>query len=163
CRSCRTRSARTSDCSRSRIACSTRSSISTPPTVASSTSTATSTPPRSRSSICSCTSTADPGDVTVAANGSSLEVKQTRRPTTRCFGLTDLVERPVSSYSGGERRRLEIARALLSRPDVLFLDEPTVGLDPRIRYELLDLIAELRETAMVTVLLTTHYLEEAER
>ncbi len=79
------------------------------------------------------------------------------------FGLTDLLERPVSGYSGGERRRLEIARALLSRPEVLFLDEPTVGLDPRIRYELLDLIASLRDTSEVTVLLTTHYLDEAER
>jgi ABC-2 type transport system ATP-binding protein len=81
----------------------------------------------------------------------------------RAFGLTDLVDRPVASYSGGERRRLEIARALVSRPEVLFLDEPTVGLDPRIRYELLDLIATLRETSDVTVLLTTHYLDEAER
>jgi ABC-2 type transport system ATP-binding protein len=79
------------------------------------------------------------------------------------FGLTDLIERPVATYSGGERRRLEIARALVSRPEVLFLDEPTVGLDPRIRYELLDLIASLRETSDVTVLLTTHYLDEAER
>jgi ABC-2 type transport system ATP-binding protein len=81
----------------------------------------------------------------------------------RSFGLTDLVDRPVASYSGGERRRLEIARALVSRPEVLFLDEPTVGLDPRIRYELLDLIATLRDTSEVTVLLTTHYLDEAER
>jgi ABC-2 type transport system ATP-binding protein len=79
------------------------------------------------------------------------------------FGLTDLIDRPVGSYSGGERRRLEIARALMSRPEVLFLDEPTVGLDPRIRYELLDLIAALREMSEVTVLLTTHYLDEAER
>src|SRR4029079_10487925 len=47
------------------------------------------------------------------------------------FGLDDLVDRPVSSYSGGQRRRLEIARGLLSQPRVLFLDEPTVGLDPR--------------------------------
>jgi ABC-2 type transport system ATP-binding protein len=79
------------------------------------------------------------------------------------FGLTDLLDRSVASYSGGQRRRLEIARALVSRPEVLFLDEPTVGLDPRIRYELLDLIATLRDTSGVTVLLTTHYLDEAER
>src|SRR5438094_10013389 len=49
------------------------------------------------------------------------------------LGLTELLDRPASTYSGGERRRLEIARALVSQPDVLFLDEPTVGLDPRIR------------------------------
>jgi ABC-2 type transport system ATP-binding protein len=79
------------------------------------------------------------------------------------FGLADLLDRDVAGYSGGERRRLEIARALISRPEVVFLDEPTVGLDPRIRHELLDLIATLRDTADVTVLLTTHYLDEAER
>jgi len=79
------------------------------------------------------------------------------------FGLTEVVDRPVSSYSGGQRRRLEIARALVSQPRVLFLDEPTVGLDPRIRYELLDLVAGLRARAEMTILLTTHYLDEAER
>jgi ABC-2 type transport system ATP-binding protein len=79
------------------------------------------------------------------------------------LGLTDLLDRTVDGYSGGERRRLEIARALVSHPRVLFLDEPTVGLDPRIRAELLDLIAGLRARRELTVLLTTHYLDEAER
>jgi ABC-2 type transport system ATP-binding protein len=79
------------------------------------------------------------------------------------FDLAELVERPVSTYSGGERRRLEIARALVSEPRILFLDEPTVGLDPRVRYELLDVIAGLRARSEVTILLTTHYLDEAER
>jgi ABC-2 type transport system ATP-binding protein len=79
------------------------------------------------------------------------------------LGLTDLVDRTAGSYSGGERRRLEIARALVSRPRVLFLDEPTVGLDPRIRAELLEVIAGLRHRTEMTVLLTTHYLDEAER
>jgi ABC-2 type transport system ATP-binding protein len=79
------------------------------------------------------------------------------------LGLDDLVARPVGSYSGGERRRLEIARALVSRPSVLFLDEPTVGLDPRIRHELLDVIGRLRERDDMTILLTSHYLDEAER
>src|SRR5437764_4836020 len=79
------------------------------------------------------------------------------------FGLADLLERPVETYSGGERRRLEIARALVSEPRVLFLDEPTVGLDPRIRSELLDVIAGLRKRSELTLLLTTHYLDEAER
>jgi ABC-2 type transport system ATP-binding protein len=79
------------------------------------------------------------------------------------LGLTDLVDRPAGTYSGGERRRLEIARALVSHPRVLFLDEPTVGLDPRIRAELLEVIASLRNRTEMTVLLTTHYLDEAER
>ena len=77
--------------------------------------------------------------------------------------IVELVDRPVSTYSGGERRRLEIARALVSEPRILFLDEPTVGLDPRVRYELLDVIAGLRASREVTILLTTHYLDEAER
>jgi len=77
--------------------------------------------------------------------------------------LTALIDRAVGTYSGGERRRLEIARALVSRPRVLFLDEPTVGLDPRIRVELLDVIAGLRDAGETTILLTTHYLDEAER
>lgn len=79
------------------------------------------------------------------------------------FGLTELLGRPVESYSGGQRRRLEIARALLSSPQVLFLDEPTVGLDTRIRYELLDLIAGLRDRTGMATVLTTHYLDEADR
>jgi ABC-2 type transport system ATP-binding protein len=79
------------------------------------------------------------------------------------LGLADLLDRPVGTYSGGERRRLEIARALVSRPRVLFLDEPTVGLDPRVRAELLDIIAGLRDRMETTILLTTHYLDEAEQ
>ena len=79
------------------------------------------------------------------------------------LGLGDLLGRPVATYSGGERRRLEIVRALLSRPRVLFLDEPTVGLDPRIRAELLDVLAGLRSRMETTTLVTTHYLDEAER
>jgi ABC-2 type transport system ATP-binding protein len=79
------------------------------------------------------------------------------------LGLAGLVDRAVGSYSGGERRRLEIARALISAPRVLFLDEPTVGLDPLIRRELLDVIAGLRSRYDMTVLLTTHYLDEAQR
>jgi ABC-2 type transport system ATP-binding protein len=79
------------------------------------------------------------------------------------LGLSELIERRMVSYSGGERRRLELARALVSDPQVLFLDEPTVGLDPRIRHELLDVIAGLRARQELTILLTTHYLDEAQR
>lgn len=79
------------------------------------------------------------------------------------LGLAELLDRPVGTYSGGQRRRLEIARALVSEPRVLFLDEPTVGLDPRIRLELLDAIAELRDRTALTIFLTTHHLDEAER
>jgi ABC-2 type transport system ATP-binding protein len=79
------------------------------------------------------------------------------------LGIDELLDRPVASYSGGQRRRLEIARALVSHPRVLFLDEPTVGLDPRIRVELLDVIAGLRDRFEMTILLTTHYLDEADR
>jgi ABC-2 type transport system ATP-binding protein len=79
------------------------------------------------------------------------------------LGLRELLDRPVATNSGGERRRLEIARSLVSDPRVLFLDEPTVGLDPLIRAELLDVIADLRERSELTILVTTHYLDEAER
>jgi ABC-2 type transport system ATP-binding protein len=79
------------------------------------------------------------------------------------FGLEEIIDRPVETYSGGQRRRLEVARALLSDPQVLFLDEPTIGLDPRIRFELLDYIAGMRSRLGMTILLTTHYLDEAEQ
>jgi ABC-2 type transport system ATP-binding protein len=79
------------------------------------------------------------------------------------LGLEELLDRPVGTYSGGERRRLEITRALVSRPQVLFLDEPTVGLDPRIRAELIEVIAGLGARDETTILVTTHYLEEAEQ
>jgi ABC-2 type transport system ATP-binding protein len=78
-------------------------------------------------------------------------------------GLTDLLDRPVATYSGGQRRRLEMIRALLSVPRVLFLDEPTVGLDTRVRHDLFDVIGTLRDRTGVTIIMTTHYLEEAER
>jgi ABC-2 type transport system ATP-binding protein len=81
----------------------------------------------------------------------------------KALGIDELLPRKLDSFSGGQRRRLEIARALVSSPEVLFLDEPTVGLDPRIRHELLDVIAGLRAREDVTILVTTHYLDEAER
>jgi ABC-2 type transport system ATP-binding protein len=78
------------------------------------------------------------------------------------LGIGDLLGDPVRKLSGGQRRRLEIARALMHEPRVLFLDEPTAGLDPQSRR---DLWAHLQQTRLqlgTTVLLTTHYLEEAE-
>ena len=78
-------------------------------------------------------------------------------------GMADYLDRPVATYSGGQRRRMEIVRALLSDPQVVFLDEPTVGLDTRVRHDLFDVLATLRDRTGVTILLTTHYLDEAER
>jgi len=77
-------------------------------------------------------------------------------------GLSDRASDAVRTYSGGMRRRLEIARALMGRPSVLFLDEPTLGLDPIVRQELWQTVSALREREQVTVLLSTHYLEEAQ-
>jgi ABC-2 type transport system ATP-binding protein len=91
------------------------------------------------------------------------EAEQRIEELVDAVGLRDLLGRPVATYSGGERRRLEIVRSLVSSPRVLFLDEPTVGLDPLIRAELLDVIAELRGRSALTILVTTHYLDEAER
>ena len=78
------------------------------------------------------------------------------------FDLTDAAERQVQTYSGGMRRRLDIAMSLIARPSVLFLDEPTTGLDPRSRNAMWDLIDELVAEGMTTML-TTQYLEEADR
>ncbi len=96
-------------------------------------------------------------NVDVRAAGARIE------ELSNVLGLSQLLGRRVGSLSGGQRRRLEIARALVSEPRVLFLDEPTVGLDPRIRAELVDVVSTLRERSATTILLTTHYLDEAER
>ncbi|MEV4622178.1 ATP-binding cassette domain-containing protein [Asanoa sp. NPDC049573] len=78
------------------------------------------------------------------------------------FGLADTGSRPVSTYSGGMRRRLDLAASLITAPPVLFLDEPTTGLDPRSRTEVWDAVRAL-VAGGTTVLLTTQYLEEADR
>jgi ABC-2 type transport system ATP-binding protein len=78
------------------------------------------------------------------------------------FELTDAATRTVKTYSGGMRRRLDLGASLIGRPQVLFLDEPTTGLDPRSRFSLWDVIREL-VTDGTTLLLTTQYLEEADR
>lgn len=77
-------------------------------------------------------------------------------------GLGDAIDRSVRTYSGGMRRRLELARVLLHEPEVLFLDEPTGGLDPQTRRAFWAYLAELRKHRGITVFLTTHYLEEVE-
>lgn len=73
----------------------------------------------------------------------------------------DLLKRSVGKLSGGQRRRIDIARALLSRPKILILDEPTTGLDPQTRKLLWSVIGDLRKNENMTVMLTTHYMEEA--
>jgi ABC-2 type transport system ATP-binding protein len=78
------------------------------------------------------------------------------------FDLTEAAKRPITTYSGGMRRRLDLAASLIVRPKVLFLDEPTTGLDPRGRQDMWSVIQEL-VTGGVTVLLTTQYLEEADQ
>jgi daunorubicin resistance ABC transporter ATP-binding subunit len=78
------------------------------------------------------------------------------------FGLADAADRRTSTYSGGMRRRLDLAATLVGRPRVVFLDEPTTGLDPRSRAELWEMVRELRAEG-TTILLTTQYLEEADQ
>ncbi|MEU5365523.1 ATP-binding cassette domain-containing protein [Streptomyces sp. NPDC005925] len=80
----------------------------------------------------------------------------------RDLGLTELLDRNCGALSGGQRRRLDIAMALTHRPRVLFLDEPTTGLDPGSRADLWDLVRRLRDDHGTTVFLTTHYLDEAD-
>lgn len=78
------------------------------------------------------------------------------------FDLTDAADRRVSTYSGGMRRRLDIAMSLVGKPNIIFLDEPTTGLDPEGRLEVWKMVKELSSTG-TTVFLTTQYLEEAEQ
>ncbi|MFG3051210.1 ABC transporter ATP-binding protein [Kitasatospora sp. NPDC048239] len=106
-----------------------------------------------------------PGDLTVAETGRSWSgLTSGARPVDEALELVGLVDRRdvrVKQLSGGERRRLDLAMALLGRPEVLFLDEPSTGLDPEARAAVWNLVRELRAEG-TTVLLTTHYLEEAE-
>lgn len=79
----------------------------------------------------------------------------------RLLDFEPLLRRPVGKLSGGQRRRIDIARALLHRPKILILDEPTTGLDPQTRATLWRVISDLRKNEGMTVFLTTHYMEEA--
>jgi len=91
------------------------------------------------------------------------EVKDRCRPLLDMVGLTERADQQVRFYSGGMKRRLEIARGLLHAPRVLFLDEPTIGLDPQTRKHIWDYVDTLRAREHTTMFLTTHYMDEAER
>ncbi|MFE9625334.1 ATP-binding cassette domain-containing protein [Streptomyces sp. NPDC006527] len=107
------------------------------------------------------------GDLTGAEN-LRLFARLLRAPRSRAdellerFGLTGAADRPARTYSGGMRRRLDLAASLVTRPAVLFLDEPTTGLDPHSRNDIWDAVRELAREG-TTVLLTTQYLDEADR
>lgn len=91
------------------------------------------------------------------------QVKERAAPLLDMVGLTERADEQVRTYSGGMKRRLEIARGLLHAPRVLFLDEPTIGLDPQTRVHIWDYVDQLRERESTTMFLTTHYMDEAER
>ncbi|MGH3624740.1 MAG: ATP-binding cassette domain-containing protein [Sciscionella sp.] len=93
---------------------------------------------------------------------SRAEARQRAKELLSRFGLAEARDRPAKTYSGGMRRRLDLAGALVARPSVLIVDEPTTGLDPRGRMETWNVISELVSDG-TTVLLTTQYLEEADR
>src|SRR5947209_8090394 len=88
--------------------------------------------------------------------------RQRARELLQRFDLVDTADRPTKTYSGGMRRRLDLAAALVAEPEVLFLDEPTTGLDPRSRMQMWETIQDLVRGGS-TVLLTTQYMEEADR
>ena len=92
----------------------------------------------------------------------SSDAKQRADEILRRIHLADAADRPVRTYSGGMRRRLDLAASLVGRPRVLFLDEPTTGIDPQSRIDLWDIIKDL-VTSGTTVLLTTQYLDEADQ
>jgi ABC-2 type transport system ATP-binding protein len=91
------------------------------------------------------------------------QVKDRAAPLLEMVGLADRADQQVRFYSGGMKRRLEIARGLLHSPRVLFLDEPTIGLDPQTRLHIWDYVDTLRQREDTTMFLTTHYMDEAER
>ncbi len=91
------------------------------------------------------------------------EWKERLTRLSEMLDLTSFLDRPVSKLSGGQKRRVDIARAMVHNPKLLILDEPTTGLDPQTRISVWNLINQLREDTGMTVFLTTHYMEEAEK
>ena len=87
--------------------------------------------------------------------------KEKLKELCKMFMLDEILKRPVCKLSGGQRRRVDIARALINNPQILILDEPTTGLDPQTRKMIWNIVSTLRKDAGMTVLLTTHYMEEA--
>ncbi len=90
------------------------------------------------------------------------EIKQKVAKLAVDLGMTEFINKRYGKLSGGQKRKADIARALLTSPKILFLDEPTTGLDPQSRIELWHLIKELKEKEKLTIILTTHYMEETE-
>lgn len=89
------------------------------------------------------------------------ELRSAVQRTAETAGVSDLLKRPYGKLSGGQRRRCDVARALINTPKILFLDEPTTGLDPQTRKSVWDMIIKLQKQSGMTVFLTTHYMEEA--
>ena len=90
-----------------------------------------------------------------------LTFKERLAELAKLLEFEDLLKRPVGKLSGGQRRRIDIARALINHPKILILDEPTTGLDPQTRKNIWRVISDLRRAENMTVFLTTHYMEEA--
>jgi multidrug/hemolysin transport system ATP-binding protein len=92
-------------------------------------------------------------------NGQKL--KDAVQSAAEAVGVSGILKRPYGKLSGGQRRRCDITRALIHRPEILFLDEPTTGLDPQTRQSVWDTVRELQQSSGMTLFLTTHYMEEA--
>ncbi|MCL2818985.1 MAG: ABC transporter ATP-binding protein [Actinomycetia bacterium] len=90
------------------------------------------------------------------------QIKQSIEDLSDRLSMNEFLDRPYGRLSGGQRRKCDIARALIQRPRLLFLDEPTTGLDPQSRIDLWNTIRQIRESEDMAIVLTTHYMEEAE-